>query len=280
MKKTFGMVSVFVMVLLLGAFAADVSAGTLYAVRETDDHLVSIDTVTLAYTDIGALGTGFAFGGLARDPNSQTLYMIGGRGNNSLYTVNITTGQATLVGSHGINDLFGLAFDSLNNVLYASQGSASNLYSLNTITGAATLIGSMGASIGGLTYNSATDTLIGINDGGGDLYSINRANAAQTLLFNGAFTNNSGLAYAADSNLYWDIDWDGNLYSYDPANGYARATVLSGLVSHDGLEYVGAAPVAPAVPGTSGNPIFLPFPAICGVPGASFPCSFTGPALQ
>ncbi len=28
-----------------------------------------------------------------------------------------------------------------------------------------------------------------------------------------------------------------------------------------------------AIPGTQGNPIFPPFPAICGVPGASFPCA-------
>ena len=163
---------------------SNVQAGTLYAVRESDDTLVSIDTDTLAYTVIGPLGVSFEFGGLTYDPNSQILYMIGGRGNNNLYTVNRTTGQATLVGSHGINDLFGLAFDSTNNVLYATQfAGGSNLYSLNTSSGASTFIGNMGIGMGGLAYNSATDTLIGVNDGSGVLYSINRTNARVILSF-------------------------------------------------------------------------------------------------
>lgn len=39
--------------------------------------------------------------------------------------------------------------------------------------------------------------------------------------------------------------------------------------------------MAPAVPGTAGNPIFAPLPAICGVPGASSLCSQGGgPVLR
>jgi hypothetical protein len=230
---------------------SNVQAGTLYAVRESDDTLVNIDTDTFAYTVIGPLGVSFEFGGLTYDPNSQTLYMIGGRGNNNLYTVNRTTGQATLVGSHGMNDLFGLAFDSTNNVLYATQfAGGTNFYSLNTSNGASTLIGNMGIGIGGLAYNSATATLIGVNDGSGALYSINRTNATITLVSNGSGNNDSGLEYDPDKNLYWDIDWSGYLRSYDIDNSFAVTIHLSSLGSHDGLAYVSTGVSTGSISGT------------------------------
>ena len=215
------------------------NAGILYAVQESTDSLVSIDTNDLSISVIGSLGTNFNFGGLAYDNNSATLYMIGGRGNNALYTVDTTTGNASLVGSHGINDLFGLTYDTTNNVLYASQfAGGSGLYSLNTSTGFATTINSaMANGIGGLAYDSNNDKLVGMSDGAGDLYEIDRSSGSQSLLFNGSFVNDSGLTYDYDNDIYWDIDWSGNLYSYD-LNTNIRTNHLSGLGSYDGLAYV------------------------------------------
>ncbi len=227
----------------ISAFSNMANAGVLYAINNATDALVTFDTNTLAQVTIGNLGTNVSFGGAAYDPNSDTLYMIGGRDNNSLYTVNQTTGGATLVGSHGINDLLGLAYDSLNNVLYGTQFSGgSGLYSLNTGTGAATEINALMAnSIGGLAYNSLTDQLIGMRDGAGDLYDINRLTGELSLVLNGDWVNDSGLAFDPDLNLYWDIDFNGNLYSYDPNNGYARTHHLSGLGAFDGLTYLTSA---------------------------------------
>ena len=88
------------------------NAKLLYAVDEATDSLVSFDTNTLQRTVIGSLGVTFNFGGLAYDSNSDTMYMIDGRGSQSLYTVDRNTGAATLIGRHGISDLFGLAYDS------------------------------------------------------------------------------------------------------------------------------------------------------------------------
>jgi len=239
-----------IFLLVVGALLAAVPearADTLYAVRESDNSLVSIDAGTLAYTPIGGLGVGFDFGGLAWNSNSSTLFMIGGRRNDSLYTVNTGTGAATLVGSHGINDLFGLAYDSVNNQLYGTQFSGgSGFYRLDMGTGAATFVATMGRQIGGLAYDSRNDRLVGIEDGAGDLFEIDRGTGAQTLLFDGAFVNDSGLAYDPSRDFFWDIDWNGNLYSYDQGAGFARTTQLTGLGAHDGLAYVGA--VGPAVP--------------------------------
>jgi hypothetical protein len=229
----------------------------LYTIEEIGDRLKSINTDTLAITDIGPLGVAFRFGGLAYDAAADKLYMIDGREAKGLYTVNRTTGAATLVGLHGVTDLFGLAYDSTNGILYASQSAGSNLYRLDTTTGAATLVGNMGVGIGGLAYDPETDRLIGIAEGVGDLFEIDRATAAATLVFDGSPKNSTGLEYDYDLNLYWDIDWDGNLYSYDPTAGYTRTTRLTGLGPYDGLAYVSASgPSATPTPTPTCPPTF------------------------
>jgi hypothetical protein len=45
------------------------------------------------------------------------MYWVPGRGNNNLYTINVSTGAATLVGSHGITDMFALAYDTANDLV-------------------------------------------------------------------------------------------------------------------------------------------------------------------
>ena len=223
-------------------------AGLLYAVQDNTDTLISIDTDTLITTEIGSLGVSFNFGGMAYDPNSDTLYMTDGMLGSNLYTVNRTSGQATLIGNHGVKDLFGLAFDSTNNVLYGSQfASGKGFYSLDTTSGSTTTIKDpMDSGFGGLAYDSNRDMLVGILDGSGALYDIDRATGIQTYLTD-APTNNSGLAYDSDNDLFWDIDWSGNLYSYDPKNNYSQTTILTGLGAHDGLAYVSSVPVPAAV---------------------------------
>ncbi len=135
-------------VLLTIATPRAVKAQFLVAVDNGRDTLLRIDPTTLVVTTIGPLGTDVNFGDLAFDRATQTLYLIGGRPNPSLYTVNLTTGAATLVGTHGINDLFGLAFDSSTGTLYATQFSGgTGLYTLNKTTGAATFIGNAAAGL-------------------------------------------------------------------------------------------------------------------------------------
>ena len=219
------------------------SNGTLYTIRDLDDHLIAIDNLTLQMTDIGPLGVPFAFGGLGYDPNSDTLYMIGGDLSPSLYRVNRTTGAATLIGNHGVERLFGLDFDSRNNVIYASQFGPTatdvGLYTLNPTTGAATRIAPIeDFGFGGLSYNSTDDVLIGLAPDLGEIYAINRSTGAGTLLSDGPFVDDNGLAFDLERGLIWAIDFGGNLFSYDPSAAYARTTQLSGLGSHDGLAFV------------------------------------------
>ena len=85
---------------------------------------------------------------LTLDSNHNILY---GTSHNNLYTINTTTGAATLVGATGFtNDYEGIAYDNATNTLYLNTGTDPNhtlinndsLYTLNTTTGAATLVGS------------------------------------------------------------------------------------------------------------------------------------------
>ncbi len=176
-----------------------------------------------------------------------------GTDRNGLYTVDTGTGAATLVGDHGINDLFSVAWDSTTDTLYAAQFlGGSGLYTLDQGNGSATTIDpGMDRGIGGLMYDASRDMLVGSSDGAGDLYDIDRGTGAQTLLFDGPFVNDSGLVHDTVHDLYWGIDWSGNLFHYDPNNGYARTDVMTGLASHDGLAYI-PAPGSLAVLGLGG----------------------------
>lgn len=220
-------------------------AGTLFAIDDSGDQLLKIDTDSFAIASIGPLGTNFFAGGLAYNPNSAVLYMIGGVGNANLYTVNTSTGAASLVGNHGLQNLLGLAYDSTNNQLYASQGGSgfSGLFTLDINTGSATTVNaSMTVDIGGLSYDLTNDRLVGIWDGGsaGVLFDIDRMTGAQTQLFDGPGTNNSGLAYDPDKDLFWDADLSRRLASYDPNNGFVQTLHLSGppTPNLDGLAYL------------------------------------------
>jgi hypothetical protein len=185
----------------------------------------------------------FSYGDLAWNPIDGILYMVDGRGAQSLYTVNTMTGAATLIGAHNITDLFGLTYDTATATLYgASFTGAGQFYRLDTATGAATPIGSgIGDRIGALAYNSSADLIIALNDclGCAKLYSVNRATGAGILLTSTYLdTNNSGMTYDPTLNRYWDVDVNGRLSYFDPLNGYQQTQVATLSGSFDGLAFV------------------------------------------
>jgi hypothetical protein len=104
------------------------------------------------------------------------MYVVDGRGAKGLYRVSLTTGAATMAGVHNIADMFALAYDAGNGLLYGVAGDG-NLYRLNTTTGAATLVGATGASgtINGLAWDSTRSRLVGLTAAlsGASVYSIN-----------------------------------------------------------------------------------------------------------
>jgi DNA-binding beta-propeller fold protein YncE len=136
------------------------------------------------------------------------------RYNVALYTLNQSTGAATLVGAHGVADLFGLAYDSQNNTLYGDD-SFGNFYSIDATTGAATLIGSNSVYPGGLAYDAGSNTLYLTSAGSGELYSLDVNNGATTLVSSGVGDlNDNGITWDPLLGTFWVDDWNGNAYRY------------------------------------------------------------------
>lgn len=193
----------------------------------------------------------FSFGGLAWDSNNNTLYMIDGFQNSvaSLYTINISTGAATLVGSTGVGSIDGLGYDSKTNQLFAYQaggGTSNGLFQI-ALNGTATLVGRSSEEISGLAYNPQTDQLVG-TVGNGGLYSIDITSGALTELSatSGAL-NNSGTVYDPTSGDYYGIDTSRDFYTVDGST-YAVNYISNNITSprSDGLALVSGAVPEPS----------------------------------
>lgn len=231
-----------------GCLAANAQAGTLFAIDDISDTLVKIDRSTHAVTTVGALGIPGSFGDLTYDSSNHTLYAVGGRGDNNLYTVDQTTGAATLVGPHGIADMFSLAYDSSTNTLYgeaAADFMSGNVYTISLTTGAATLIGANAIYPGGYVYNPDTDKLLAVASGSNGIYEINRSNGAATLIATTGFFNDNGVTWDPEFNGYWVADRSQRLFFIDAALNNTTTVASLGL-AFDGIAWVdtAATPVA------------------------------------
>jgi hypothetical protein len=119
--------------------------------------LVIVDQTSGQLTFIGPTGLN-TIGGLAFDPNTDTLYGVTSTGpGGDLVTLDRETGAATLVGPTGFERLVALEFDA-SGTLYAGIGggarSAGSLITIDPTTGAGTLVGPTGFPVlNGLTFD-------------------------------------------------------------------------------------------------------------------------------
>jgi len=105
----------------------------------------TVDHTTGNYSLIGP--TGYGMTGLAYDVTTQTMYASGYTGTvSNLYTINMATGAATLVGQTTAGIIIGIACDANGN-LYGLDLVDDNLYSINKTTGAGTVIGPIGYNV-------------------------------------------------------------------------------------------------------------------------------------
>src|SRR5688572_27907088 len=86
---------------LLVSWTLVARAQVVYTIEENGDVLCEIELATGALSPIGPLGSGYAFGDLAYDTATGTMYLTDGWGQgigvpSSLYTVDLGTGSATL----------------------------------------------------------------------------------------------------------------------------------------------------------------------------------------
>jgi hypothetical protein len=177
-----------------------------------------------------------------------TLYAASGSNGvgGSLYTVDTTTGAATLVGAlvdSGGNPygMTGMAWDASSNTLYgatsqASPNGAGSLVTIDRNTGFVTVIGLFGASnaMSDITIQPGSGALFGWQAGGThSLFSINKATGASTAigapLGSGVF-GGGALSFNSAGTLY-SLPAGGSthdLRSVDPATG---AQTVIGVVS-------------------------------------------------
>lgn len=198
-----------------GVLVAGVAnAATLYYVDDSTDVLHKLDTGSMADTTIGALGVGGDFGDMAWD--GTTMWYVGGRGDRDLYKLNLNTGAATLVGAHGVSDLFTLGNYGPTGTLYA-QSTSGVVYTLSKANGAATKIGSNGVYPGGYTYDGANKRLVFAEAGTNRFYEVNPGDGSATQIggSDSDFINDNDLAWDPATGKYWAMDWNGSLYRFD-----------------------------------------------------------------
>ncbi len=218
------------------ASGGSAAAGTLFGINDSDNSLVIINPEAATVTTVGSLGVaGGDFGDLAYDSTTGTAYWAAGRGNNNLYSVNLTTGAASLIGNYGVNDLFGLTFDTANNTLYGFATNQ-NVYTINVSTGASTILsGNHGLYPGGAAYVAATDTIYLQAAGGGGVNTIDAVTGAGTFFSAGAGAiNDNGLTWDVARGRFFANDYSGNVYSY-AADFNSRSLVLNYGSSLDGI---------------------------------------------
>jgi len=205
--------------LMILEFAND---GTLYAASWTTDSLYRINLTTGLPTLVGPLGfpdvMDFAF-----HPNG-TLYAVN---DHDLYTVNLTTGQAThaktITGATGI---MGLTFDPAGNLFATSYRTNSPLYRINLTTGAATSAGSTGINFphGGDIIGSAFPNGAPTASAGGPYTAVEGG----SVMLSGSGSDPDGevVSYA------WDLDNDG-LFETPGQNALFSAAGMDGPSSRN-----------------------------------------------
>lgn len=277
MGKIFKIISFFVVTVF--ALAAVSGAATIYSTGNDGTALITIDTNTGSGTLVGPSGFAETYAA-AFTPDGTLWTIINGFANGQLATFNLTTGAATPVGTAwGTTDVIALEADAAGN-LYAA-GFNGSFYQVNTVTGQLTLLGNLGFP---LIMDMAFDnsgTLWAVAQTGpnnNDLYTVNPATGAGTLVCTLSGVNlDMGLMVDPVTNIMYGTDYvfvSAFLYQIDPV-ACSATPVGTGI----GFQAPHGGDILPvrSTPGTAYFHVFPPFPAICGVPGASFPCV---PALQ
>jgi len=164
------------------------TSGLLYGVDDDTNKLLSIDITTGVATAVGSLqtpgSTSFNDMGLAFIGNTLYMSSTTSSGVGSLFTVNTSTGAASLVGNFG-GSLKVRSLGAYGGVLYG-WSNVDTLVTLNTTTGAAATKGSFGlhpVTIGqdGMDVDPTTGAIWSIAEVEGRTYTLDALTGAATI---------------------------------------------------------------------------------------------------
>lgn len=157
--------------------------GSVYGVEygTNDLYLVNGDGATYR---IGTIAGVTGVTGIAYDATNDVVYLCDYATTSQLFTLDMSTLQATLVGEISAANLFiGIAAGN-NGELWGIDITGSSLWSINTTTGVATVIGPLGVTISyaqDMGYDRAANILYGtLYTSTGGLYTIDVATGAAT----------------------------------------------------------------------------------------------------
>ncbi len=164
--------------------------GATYS-ASNNSQFIKLNTTTGARTVINA-GMGIGISAMAFDWTTYTMYAVNYNSttaSSALYTVNLTTGVPTLVGTIGAAIYINLACDQ-NGQLFSVNINLDQLYSINKNTGAPTLVGAIGWNANyaqDMEFDNSDNTcyMAAYSLGtpyGGQLRTINLSNATNTLV--------------------------------------------------------------------------------------------------
>lgn len=161
---------------------------------------------------------------------ASILYGATGSGGapSSLYTIDTTTGAATLVGAIGFS-VTGLAFDPTTGILYggtSNVAAVSELITIDPLTGAGTSVGAYGTgsqTMADITFDASGQLFGFLEPGSDDLYRINKATGAATVVGDSPGSAVTGLAFGPTGTLY--LESVGTLRTLDPTTGALVANI-------------------------------------------------------
>jgi hypothetical protein len=179
---------------------------------------------------------------------AQVLYgATGGNAPSNLYSINTTTGAATVIGPTG-QGLTGLALHPTTNVMYGVTttfaGCARCLVTINLATGASTPIGPLGFTIAEIAFR-ADGTLYGWSETNDVMAIINIATGAAVEIGPGTNSAGDGLVFSGGLLYLMPSGDSGSYYTVDPTTG---VVTLVGTLS--GSAVGGAVSAATTQPGT------------------------------
>lgn len=214
-------------------------------------HIIAVDSSRNLFEVNPATGALTQFGTVSSNAGTTAALAIGAgntvylssTGNDSLYTLDLGTGTATLVGAYGDSAIVmhGLEYVPATDTLYGESSHNGGLYEINKTTGAATLIGTSGlTSFSNLGWNSTTGVMYLTNSGADSLYTVNLGTGATTLI--GPLvtsTNPNGLAFDPDNGILYMVDnSQDNFYTIDMATGAATVVGSTGPGNLLGLAWI------------------------------------------
>lgn len=164
-------------------------------------------------------------------------YSVQSDGDDQLYSIDMTTGAATVIGPVGFNDVEGLSFHPYTGVLYGVDDDTAQLITIDLNTGAGTAVGPLTIVMTdvGITFDPSGHLWMS-TDLPGNFYSIN-PNTGKATLIGSQGQKVTGLASFTEGTIYGlGGDLTDNLVTINTATGLATSVgpLINVVAVHDG----------------------------------------------